>query len=106
MAPKNVKTDFSKHDIDYLVELSKLTVTESEETTITSQLTQTLEAVNTMESIDTSQVEPTYQTNGLENQFQAPQMPHTQLTQKEALSGAPKTDGTHFITTTDNTFTA
>ncbi len=105
MATKNVKKNFSKKDIDYLVELSKLTVEPSEEQTITAQLSQTLDAVNTMETIDTSHTEPTYQTNGLENQFQASEMPPTQLTQKETLSGAPKTDGPYFITA-GNTFTS
>lgn len=90
--PAIISDDQFKH----IAKLSRLQI-KPEENFIKDQLSQAAEYVDVLKELNTDNVEPTYQVNHKKNVFR-PDVITPSLTQKQALSQAPKTQNGYFVT--------
>lgn len=57
----------TKKDVEYIANLSRLTITEEEKEEYTKQLSEILEHVNRLQKLDTDNIEPTFYTVEMKN---------------------------------------
>jgi aspartyl-tRNA(Asn)/glutamyl-tRNA(Gln) amidotransferase subunit C len=88
-------------DVKHIAKLVKLDVT-GEEETLAKMFSETLDFIKVLDELDTSDVEPTYQVNGLTNVFQKNETPKTTLEQKAVLQNAK--DKTESLISTKGVF--
>jgi aspartyl-tRNA(Asn)/glutamyl-tRNA(Gln) amidotransferase subunit A len=88
----------SQINVKHVAKLANLPVSPKEEALFTEQFEQIISYIDTLNKVDTSKVEPTYQT--LDNQINILRVDKIEpsLTQKQALSQAPKTLNGYFLT--------
>lgn len=78
-----------------LEHLAKLELSTEERTQLTGDLNNILKMVEQLEALDTTDIEPLVYINEEVNRLRADQIQH-QVSQKDALSNSPATDGTYF----------
>ena len=81
---------FSLEILRKLAKLSRINLTESEEKTLTDILEKTTFYMDMLGELNTDNVEPTYQTSGVENKFQSENLCKT-LETEEVLQNATST---------------
>lgn len=85
-------------EVEKLARLSKLTVTEKELHSLSSQLSESLEYVQNLEDIDTTQVPDSYFTTDAKNVMDDDVVDEgIMLTQQEALKNAAATKDGYFV---------
>ena len=84
-----------RKDVEYAL-LARLELSEEEAERFTRQLGQVLEHAERIKSLDTSDVEPTSHAIPLKNVMRADEV-RPGLSQEEALSGAPHSEGGYFV---------
>ncbi|MDD3718004.1 MAG: Asp-tRNA(Asn)/Glu-tRNA(Gln) amidotransferase subunit GatC [Actinomycetota bacterium] len=85
-----------RKDVEYVALLARLELSEEEAERFTRQLGQVLEHAERIKSLDTSDVEPTSHAIPLKNVMRADEV-RPGLSQEEALSGAPHSEGGYFV---------
>ncbi|RJP30223.1 MAG: Asp-tRNA(Asn)/Glu-tRNA(Gln) amidotransferase subunit GatC [Actinobacteria bacterium] len=83
-------------DVEYVAWLARLDVSEEEKEKFTRQLGQVLEHAEKIKSLDTEDVDPTSHAIPLKNVMREDETGPC-LSQEEALSGAPRTQGGYFV---------
>jgi aspartyl-tRNA(Asn)/glutamyl-tRNA(Gln) amidotransferase subunit C len=83
-------------DVEYVSWLARLDLTEEERQRFTRQLGQVLEHAEKIRSLDTEGVEPTSHPIPLKNVLRDDEV-RPCLTQAEALSAAPRSEGGYFV---------
>ncbi len=78
-----------KLDIKHIAKLANLPISQKEEKTLETQLTETLNYVEMLKEVDTENVEPTAHVTGLENVTRKDKAEDS-LTQTQALSNTTK----------------
>ncbi len=76
-------------DVQKLAQLSALTITDDQVTTMTDELNEILGYVEQLNEVDTEGVEPTYQVNGLENVTRPDEIVDMGVSQADLLKNAP-----------------
>lgn len=77
-------------DVQKLAQLSALTITDDQATTMTDELNEILGYVEQLNEVDTDGVEPTYQVSGLENVTRPDEIVDMGVSQAELLKNAPQ----------------
>ena len=77
-------------DVQKLAQLSALTITDDQATTMTDELNEILGYVEQLNEVDTEGVEPTYQVNGLENVTRPDEIVDMGVSQADLLKNAPQ----------------
>ena len=77
-------------DVQKLARLSALTITEEQAEVISHELTKIFEYIEQLSDVETTDVEPTYQGNGLENVTRADEIIDYHVSQAELLKNAPQ----------------
>ncbi len=85
-----------RKDVEYVAWLARLELSEEEKERFTRQLGQVLEHAEKIRSLDTEDVEPTAHAIPLKNVMR-PDEVRPCLSQEEALSNAPRTQGGYFV---------
>jgi aspartyl-tRNA(Asn)/glutamyl-tRNA(Gln) amidotransferase subunit C len=76
------------NDVEHVAALARLTLSEQEKVTLTSQLNEILGYMDQLNTVDTSAVEPLSHVIELPNVFREDEL-RTGLTREEALQNAP-----------------
>lgn len=77
-------------DVQKLAQLSALTITDDQATTMTDELNEILGYVEQLSEVDTEGVEPTYQVNGLENVTRPDEIVDMGVSRADLLKNAPQ----------------
>lgn len=85
-----------KKDVEYVAWLARLDLSEEEKDRFTRQLGQVLEHAEKIKSLDTAGVEPTSHAIPVRNVMREDEVKPC-LTQGEALSNAPRSEGGYFV---------
>lgn len=91
-------TKISKDMVKHMSLLSKIPVTEKEETDLADGFNKTLKVVDELFDVDVKNVEPTHQVTGLENVFREDKVDEKKmLSQEKALSGTKNKHNGYFV---------
>ena len=85
----------TRDDVKKVAKLARLSLTDTEETRLVSDLNQMLAYVAALDELDTSQVAPTAHVLPISNVFRSDE-PTASLSQEAALANAPKSGHGHF----------
>jgi len=84
-----------RKDVEYVAWLARLELSEEEKERFTRQLGQVLEHAEKIKSLDTSEIRPTSHPMPLKNVMRE-DVVRPGLSQREALSNAPRAEGGYF----------
>jgi aspartyl-tRNA(Asn)/glutamyl-tRNA(Gln) amidotransferase subunit C len=85
-------------EVKKIGKLANIRLQDNEENLFAEQFTKTIEVINKLNEIDTSEVDATYQVNGLSNVTRADEVDMTRvLPQETALREAKKTHNGFFV---------
>ncbi len=87
----------TKEQVEHVAKLANLPLTEDEVEKYSKQLSAILEYVESLSKVDTNNIEPTFNTTGLENIMSKDKVSKF-LTQEESLLNAGKKDKGFFAT--------
>lgn len=87
----------TKEQVEHVAKLANLPLTEEEIEKYSKQLSAILDYVESLNKVAANNIEPTFNTTGLENVMTKDGVSKS-LTQKEALLNAPKKDKGLFVT--------
>ncbi len=85
-----------RKDVEYVAWLARLELSEEEIERFTRQLGQVLEHAEKIKSLDTREIKPTSHPISLKNVMRD-DVVRPGLTQEEALSNAPRSEGGYFV---------
>lgn len=84
--------------VNHIAGLANIPVTQSEAEELAKSFSETLTVIERLKEVDVTNVEPTHQVTGLENQLRADIVDETRMfTQTEALAGAKRTHNGFFV---------
>jgi len=87
-----------KIDVKKVAKLANLQLTPEEEEKYSGQLSKILEYVEKLNEVNTDNIEPTYNVSGLSNVLRPDEVGDCTITQKDAISNAPKKKDGFIIT--------
>lgn len=87
----------SGDEVKKVAKLANLPISEEEEKVYAEQLSKVLDYIEKLKEVNTENVEPTYNTTGLNLVFRE-DTPKSSLTQDQALENAPNTRDGFFVT--------
>ncbi len=87
----------TKDQVKHVAKLANLPLTEDEIEKYSKQLSKILDYIESLNKVNTENVEPTFNTTGLENIMSEDKVSNS-LTQEESLSNASKKDKGFFVT--------
>lgn len=87
----------TKEQVEHVAKLANLPLTEEEIEKYSKQLSAILNYVESLNKVDTNNIDPTFNTTGLENVMSEDKVSNS-LTQEESLSNASKKDKGFFAT--------
>jgi len=92
------KSGFTPQLVHHIAQLAQLTLSSTEEVSISQDFVKTIEVVARMSELNTTAVAPTHQVTGLENVWRADKVDEKRMfTQAEALANAAKTAAGFFV---------
>lgn len=92
------KAVFTPQIVHHIAQLANLSVTPTEEETLSKAFAETIDVVAKMADLDTTKIEPTHQVTGLENVLREDEVISEQMfTQDEALANAARSHAGFFV---------
>jgi len=87
-------TSITQDEVRKLAQMSAISLSDDEETTLQSDISNILEYVDQLKQLDTKDVEPTYQLSGLTNVFRSDEI-EAGLSRDQLLALAEDTKNNH-----------